>query len=80
VVRAKFKVTYVEGTGKQSHNVYFQPVYNDSEENKTFWETTPCGSIQMSITNPGAFQQFKEGQEYYVDFTLAAMPANEATG
>jgi hypothetical protein len=70
-VRAKFKVSNVEGVGDESRNVYLQPVYSDTEENKAFWNATPGGSIQLSITNPAAYQQFKVGQDYYVDFTPA---------
>jgi len=65
-VRAKFKC--------HSNNngiVTLHPVYAGSDENKTFWEATPAGTIALTITNQQAKEQFIVGQEYYVDFTPA---------
>lgn len=65
-VRAKF-------TCERNDNgvVTMRPVYQGSEENKTFWSYTPGGQITLSITNPEAIKQFEVGKEYYVDFTPA---------
>ena len=65
-VRAKFKCA-----SNHEGNVTLQPVYEGSEENKTFWNYTPAGLITMTITNPAASNSFEVGKEYYVDFTLA---------
>lgn len=43
--------------------------------NKTWSKYTPSGSMELSITNPAAFDQMKLGQAYFVDFTEA--PFNE---
>ena len=49
------------------------PVYSADEgsENKAFWDSSPSGSIQLGVVNQGAWEQFKLGAEYYVDFTPA---------
>lgn len=70
-VRAKF---FVESVTKYENQagafVVLSPVgYGKSEENKAFWEATPAGRVEMSISNPGAAAQFAEGQEFYLDFT-----------
>jgi len=47
------------------------PVTGGSEENKTFWQYTPSGSISFSCINTAAVEQFEVGKEYYVDFNPA---------
>lgn len=80
-VRAKFKVTELVNrssnygtTVQDSCTVKLQPAMGD--ENKTWSKWTPGGSIEMSISNPDAFKQFKIGEYYFVDFTAA--PSTEA--
>ena len=69
-VRAKFKVeTVTRNTSGAS--VQLVPVINGSEENKQFYKYTPAGSIQLSTVNAAAAEQFKPGDEFYVDFTKA---------
>ena len=73
MVRAKFVVTkagpYANGYGE----VWLSPVYSEdpNHENKAFWDATPSGSIQMTINNQKAFEQFEPNKEYYIDFTKA---------
>lgn len=70
-VRAKFKVqsvTEVEGGFK---SVKLFPVTSGSPENAEFFKWTPSGSIDMGTINEAAAEQFKPGQEFYVDFTPA---------
>lgn len=76
--RAKFKVEsrkeYSYETGKVSGvEVELKPVYSDDpeSENKTFWQATPNGSIQMYIENVEAAKMFQAGKEIYVDFSPA---------
>lgn len=71
MVRAKFKVDS-KGPG-ESGLVVLNPVYSTdpNHENKSFWDATPNGKIEMWISNPNAFKQFELGKEYYVDFTPA---------
>ena len=73
VVRAKFFVSKIEhlhtpNPGDMIANVFLQPVYGDSPENKRWSKYTPQGEIKMTITNPGAVQQFEIGKAYFVDF------------
>lgn len=52
----------------------------DNPENNSFFEATPAGHHEMTINNPLAYGVFRQGQEYYVDFSLAgAGPEPEST-
>jgi hypothetical protein len=42
-------------------------------QNQTWSKYTPTGSIELQITNPAAFEQFKLGQAYFVDFVEAPL-------
>lgn len=57
--------------GPDSVTVTLQPVFggDDDEANKHWSKWTPSGEIKLQITNPLAYEQFKVGQSYYVDFT-----------
>ncbi|HEX9996689.1 MAG TPA: hypothetical protein VGB45_06070 [Abditibacterium sp.] len=77
-IRAKFYVTKVENyhdatKTKTGETVTLQPVVSSDPENEnaSFSKWTPSGSIVMSITNPGAFEFFEGGAEFYVDFSAA---------
>lgn len=74
-VRAKFYVYSVTRTTGGSVNVQLQPVTSGSEENKSFWQYTPSGKLEMNM-NAGvaAADAFEPGQEYYIDFTPASVP------
>jgi hypothetical protein len=84
--RAKFRVIaieYYEYPGG-SARVKLSPVtasknaageWIPNEENKAFWQATPCGSIELTINNPEGVKVFELGKEYYVDFTPAPVPA-----
>jgi hypothetical protein len=68
MIRAKFHVNSVldQGFGQQ---VVMSPVYagpDASEEDKAFWQSTPNGSLTMTITNPDA--QLQAGKCYYLTF------------
>lgn len=75
-VRAKFYVTAVERTkgynGKELSTIKLNPVTSGSDENKKFYDASPCGNIHLGTVNPEAANQFELGKEYYVDFTPAA--------
>lgn len=49
------------------------PVYGSDAKpaNKDWSKYTPQGELKMTITNPGAIEQFELGKEYYLDFTPA---------
>lgn len=75
-VRAKFRVTSVEDFG-QSKLVKMNAVYETDEqkgadpENVRFAKATPNGEFKMTVDNPGAYEQFAPGQQWYLDMTLA---------
>ncbi len=71
-VRAKFTCNWKSVTDKGGgQQITLSPVYSGSEENKSFFQSTPGGSIQLYSTNPSATAAFEQGKEYYVDFTPA---------
>lgn len=41
------------------------------EANKSWSQYTPSGEMRLSITNPGAHEQFVPGKEYMIEFTPA---------
>jgi hypothetical protein len=45
-----------------------------NEENKSWAKYTPLGSLEMQIDNPGAFEKFERGKEYFLDFTPVPPP------
>lgn len=54
--------------------VILQPVYGGpdaSAEDKAFWEASPNGRLEMTITNPDAAETFALGENYYLTFEPA---------
>lgn len=77
VMRAKMKVLNVTTFSDNSERVSFTAVckkegYDASgeDENNTYAKWTPSADSFL-IVNPALFGQFKEGEEYYLDFTKA---------
>jgi len=74
-VRAKFKVqsvTEFAPTGTERNgSIVLSAVVSGSDENKSFWKYTPSGRIEIQTINGAAIDQFKAGDEFYVDFTKA---------
>ncbi|MEH1772435.1 hypothetical protein [Nostoc sp.] len=70
-MRAKFLAESVSNHASGNTVVNLAPVLKSTEENKSFWQATPNGKLEMCITNPKATEFFKAGVEYYVDFTPA---------
>lgn len=67
--RVKFNVSEITNFGNGGGTrVVLLPVINNSEENKSFWEHTPSGRIEIHTSNPKV--EFELG-EYYIDFTKA---------
>lgn len=48
------------------------------EGNRTWSEYTPSGTIELSITNQAAIDDFQLGSSFYVDFTPAPAVEDEA--
>ena len=72
-VRAKFEcVGIIDHSDYESKSVSFSPVIGGSNENKSFSKFTPSGSLVLEISyETEASNAFKEGKEYYLDFTEA---------
>lgn len=75
-VRAKFRVDYKKQTS-YGQEVGLVAVSSGSEDNQRFFKATPSGSIEIRTINDAAAEQFRVGQEFYVDFTPAE-PAGSA--
>lgn len=69
MVRAKVRCTSLEGNQVKFTTVYEDP--SKDTENAKFTKATPWGEISLGIDNPAAMEQFKVGEEYYVDFNKA---------
>lgn len=41
-------------------------------ENTSFWDATPSGNVELSISNPDAAEFFELGESYYIDFEKAS--------
>lgn len=73
-VRAKFYVSKIDRPeGATASTVYLGAVCRGIE-NAMWSQFTPAGSIQMSIKNDLATDQFEYGAEYEVTFTKVAKP------
>lgn len=74
IVKAKFFCSSVSKTVSNSRGPIFQytykfhAVYNNSEENKKYWEATPSGVIELTGMRDDLFEP---GKEYYLEFTPA---------
>lgn len=67
-VSSKWYVTKIEG-----QQVHLYPVCR-GVENREWSSATPGGSMQMTITNPAALEQFVVGEEYLARFDFAPKP------
>jgi hypothetical protein len=69
-MRAKFNVTSFTKYGNEGGvKITMSPVMGNSHVNKSFWEATPYGLIDMHITNPTAIEELSKMGEFYIDFT-----------
>lgn len=74
-VRAKFTViTITRHHLFQGVQVTLTPVFDpgESSENRQFWQATPAGKIELSISNPESAEVFELGESYYIDFSKAS--------
>ncbi len=72
-MRAKFHAESVTKHSGGATTALLMPVRkgaNDSE-NTQFWQATPIGKLEITITNPTAQGFFEAGKEYYLDFSEA---------
>jgi hypothetical protein len=71
-VVCKFKVAskteIPTSDGDRACQIQMRPDYGDSEENKSWSKYTPCGQIDLTITNPAAIDALELGEEYLITF------------
>lgn len=68
--RAKFILEEkAEFTG--GYRLRFRAVHSGSPENERFFHYTPNGSLEMQVVKQEVADQFKVGQEYYLDLSPA---------
>ncbi|HSI11770.1 MAG TPA: hypothetical protein VK961_06980 [Chthoniobacter sp.] len=75
MLKAKFICNEVAKNRYQQEVAKLSPVYGSGEENKSFSDATPCGSLELTISNKAAHGFFAPGKEYYLDITPAEAPA-----
>lgn len=71
MVTARFHCHTVSDPGwsESARIVRLAPVYGpDGTSNAEWSKYTPAGYLEMTITNPIAFEQFIEGHEYLISF------------
>lgn len=73
MVTAKFKVSNVNDYGAY-RQVFLQPVYSSDKASPNYsWsQATPSGKLEMTITNPDAFEQFRVGKTFLMTFAEVA--------
>lgn len=76
-MRAKLKLIRIEKY-EGSERLHFNAVCKTGaypadglDEDNTFSKFSPSAELSITITNPALNDQFKVGQKFYVDFTLA---------
>ncbi len=69
MVTAKFKVQQVNDYGGY-RQVFLSPVYSSDKTSPNYsWsQATPSGKLEMTITNPGAYEQFAVGKTFFMTF------------
>ena len=75
-VRAKFIVKSVTDfdtgtTIDTMKQVKLQAVGRNDGSPEDFWKYTPAGSIDITISNKSAAEQFKPGKAFYITFVAA---------
>lgn len=60
-------VDYSKPVSVEKRTLNFTPVMSrdTNVENRTFWEASPSGSLQLGVVNPEAWKHFEIGKEYY---------------
>ena len=68
-MRAKFVIDSVTPVPQEQEEIVARAVTDGSEENKSFSRWTPSGSLSLMISNPNLLGYWKQGDEFYLDFT-----------
>lgn len=75
-MKCKVRVYSVTNYGSHQDAVVMHPVTDDGiPEHERYYQATPSGTIELSITNPELVGTIKPGQLYYVKFQGAARDA-----
>ena len=74
MVTAKFKVTEVTMFEGPYRQVKLSPVYSSDPASPNYsWSiATPNGKMEMTISNPAAYEQFAVGKSYLMTFDEVA--------
>lgn len=69
-VRAKFQCSAVIPNPWGSVTVHMHAVYGNGTGNEDFTKATPCGNLNMVISDDvPASKFFSQGKNYFLDFT-----------
>ncbi len=73
MVTAKFRVSNVNDYGSY-RQVHLSPVYSSDKTSPNYsWSVaTPSGKLEMTITNPAAYEQFAVGKTFLMTFQEVA--------
>lgn len=73
MVTAKFKVSQVNHFDSY-RQVHLSPVYSPDKTSPNYsWsQWTPSGKLEMTITNPAAYEQFAVGKTFLMTFAEVA--------
>jgi hypothetical protein len=78
MMRAKMRVRCVELLDDGSEHIRMSAVCKNEgydtdgiDENNTYARFTPSADLSILVNNPVLVGKLQNGQEYYVDFTLA---------
>lgn len=70
-MRAKFRIDRITDYG-HSKTLHLSAVTGGpsaSDEDKSFWDATPAGTIEICVTNLEAVKDYRVGHDFYVDFS-----------
>lgn len=68
MIRAKFRCSSVTDYEQAGEYAVLVAVADDGDpENRAFWQATPYGKLEISISNPAVRGFFKPGAAYYFD-------------
>lgn len=76
-VQAKMRCTWNQhpqwDSTETTRVIRLTPVYSSDPESENYsWsKATPAGNLEMTVTNPAAFDQFEENGEYLLTFERA---------
>ncbi len=71
-VRGKFVVQKVTEFQSGQKEVTLSAQYSGNQEDNSYAQATPSGTIVMTISNPAAANFFTPGKKFYADFTACA--------